>query len=53
MKLDKFYCLEFSDYFYIFIAIFTMFWPVHPTAFFRCFMLNLGAYAEIQIKPFI
>ena len=30
-----------------------MFGPMHPSAFFRHFLLNLEAYTELQTKPFI
>ena len=32
---------------FIFIAIFTKFQPICPPAFFRCFLLNSGAYTEL------
>ena len=36
-----------------FIVIFAMFWPICPSAFFRCFMLNSLGHAEFQTEPFI
>ena len=53
MKLDDFYHLVNSDYCLPFIVIFTMFWLMRPSAFFRCFMSNSGAYTELQTEPFI
>ena len=37
---------------FIFIVIFTMFWPICPEAFFRCFLSNSGAYIDLQ-APFL
>ena len=33
---------------FIFIAIFTTFWPMSSPAFFRCFLTNSGAYTELR-----
>ena len=37
----------------VFILILSRFWLIYPLAFFRCFMLNSGAYTEPQTEIFI
>ena len=38
---------------FILIVIFTMLQLIYPLAFFRCFLLNLGAYTELWTTSFI
>ena len=37
----------------IFIVIFTMFQPIYPLAFFRCFISNMGVHTESWTEPYI
>ena len=49
MKSGDFYNSEYSDY----CLILTTFRPICPSAFFRSFMSNSGAYTELRTEPFI
>ena len=51
MKLDNCYYKEYIDL--ILIVIFTMFWLICPSVFFRCFMVNSEVHTDPRTEPFI
>ena len=51
MKSDNF--MLYSIRTIVFIVIFPMFPPIHPSVFFRCFLSDSRACTELRIEPFI